>query len=97
MSKVSVFISQEAHFMLDEDEWFERHNLIVVQVIVTIYPGSGKEGVTAIAVLPTETEKYKRGDIGKRGYKNVALTEDEQAQYLAQARTAIDNEEKTSK
>ena len=93
MPEVSVYIRKEVQFMLAEDEWFERHNLIVVQVEASIF-GSGRETVRTFAVLPTEIEKYKRGNLGPRGYKSVALTEDEQAQYLAQAHAAIEEEEK---
>jgi hypothetical protein len=91
--EVYVYIKKEVQFMLAENEWFERHNLIVVQVEASIF-GSGRESVRTFAVLPTETEKYKRGDIGPRGYKNVALTEAEQAEYLAQAHAAIEAQEK---
>jgi hypothetical protein len=91
MPEIYVYIKKEVQFILAENEWFERYGLIVVQVEVTVY-GSGRESVRTFAVLPTETEKYKRGDIGRTGYKNVSLTEVEQAQYLAQAHAAIENE-----
>ena len=90
MPEVSVFISKQVNFFLAENEWFERHNLIVVQIKVHI--SSGGETVRTYAVLPTETERYKRGDLGPRGYKNVSLSEEDQAKYLAQAHAAIEVE-----
>jgi hypothetical protein len=89
MPEVTVFISQEVQFFLPQDEWIECSGRIVVQVHVTISPQFDRSSITTWAILPTETEKYKRGDIGPRGYKNVSLPEDVQAQYIAQAHAAI--------
>lgn len=89
--QIDVYINKEAHFILDEDEWFGQANLTVVQIEVTF--SKYKEDIKALAVIPTEIEKYKRGNLGPRGYHRVALSEKDEKKYLAQARVAIEKDE----